>query len=273
MPEITIPNQVAVTHEERTEPIVGTGSQITSLNQVVGFEVTLLNSADGSTLTQSTYSGQPVQAPVGSAVSAIGSFGPAMLCAREGSRIVAAFPAKDIDPSVAQSTGIAGNAGIIAVVDIVSVMKKAADGAAQPTTEFGMPAVVTTPEGQPGVVVPDSAAPTEVRTQTVLRGSGEKLTAESAAVVNVVGVTWARDEVSGKRTVFQNSWEDATPQAVNMSEPSALPAAVSDALLGATVGSQILVVIPASANTGELASANAPADKDLIYVVDVLGTL
>lgn len=270
-PKVSVPAAFTVSDVEREETIVGDGAQITSLTQVGAFELTLISTTDGSVISQSEYAGAPGHAPVGVAVSAIDGFGASLMCARAGSRVVATFPSSTLDPSQAAQLGLTESTGILAVVDVIDVMKAAADGAPEFNAAWGMPSVVRTPDGHPGVVVPGTAAPSAITVQTLLKGDGPALTDADSAVVNILGTTWDPQVAGEQRSTFVDSWADTAPQVVSFADPTALPAGFQKALEGATVGSQVLLVVPASENTST--GSGTPAGATLIYVIDVLGTL
>ncbi len=52
---------------------------------------------------------------------------------------------------------------------------------------------------------------------------------------------------------------------------SVLPPAMAAALEGQTVGSQVLIVVPADQTEQDQQILQAPADRALVYVVDILG--
>lgn len=272
-PTVTLPKAFTVTAPEREETIVGEGKEITSLSQAVAVELTLLNSTDGSVLSQTEYAGAPGYAPLGSAVQAITTFGQSLMCAREGSRVVSAFPSSALDPATAQGVGLTGVTGIIAVVDVVGVMEAAATGESVFNAAWGMPSVVRAPSGQPGLVFPSGAAPKKTTVQTIIKGSGDTLSADTRAVINVLGVSWAPDAATGQRSPFVDTWTSNQPIAISAGDAAALPAGFADALKGATIGSQLLIVVPAAENTVASQAIADNTGEDVVYVIDIVGAL
>lgn len=265
-PTIKTPPAFTIKHAERAEPIVGDGAQITETNQVASLELTLLNSATGEVLTQTDYSGKSSFVAVGAAASAITTFADSLMCARAGSRVVSAFPASDIDPQTAQGLGIGGGTGVVAIVDIVDVMKPHAEGSAVFNSGWGLPSVVRAPDGQPGVVIPTGAAPAKTVVQTLIRGDGAKLATGEQVVANVLGVSWQ------SKHVFTDTWSAGSP--VGFANAESMPPAFADALKDATIGSQLLIVVPKSQITGTGQGAiTYPTDEDLVFVVDVAGSI
>ncbi|HYP73970.1 MAG TPA: FKBP-type peptidyl-prolyl cis-trans isomerase, partial [Microbacterium sp.] len=119
----------------------------------------------------------------------------------------------------------------------------------------GMPSVVLAPDGTPGVIVPDVAPPSDLAVELLKKGDGAKVTDADTVRVQYTGVGWA------DREVISSSWEDGASVAVapGSTEPFAAQ------LVGATVGSQLLIVIPSTSGDGGTASDAS------IYVVDILG--
>jgi len=127
----------------------------------------------------------------------------------------------------------------------------AADGTPQYNDRRGMPSVVLAPDGRPGVIVPDSAAPSELAVEVLKKGDGTQITDADTVRVHVTAVNW------NTREVISSTWEDGATQAVTAS--SSTPYAPE--LVGETVGSQLLVVSPGATDT----------DAATVYVVDIIG--
>jgi len=132
---------------------------------------------------------------------------------------------------------------VVAVIDVLDVYPTRASGALQFNDARGMPTVVRAVDGTPGIIIPDSAAPKKPVTQTLIKGDGPKVKRGDVIVNNIMAVNW------DDKTVASNTWGST----------ASLGAAAKE-LVGATVGSQLLVVIPAA--EGSAATA---------VVVDILG--
>lgn len=76
------------------------------------------------------------------------------------------------------------------------------------------------------------------------------MTKSSTVIAHMLQASW------NSRTVSQSTWSDGTPRQFAM---DSVPDEVKKALIGSTVGSQLLVLVP---------SDNGDAT---IYVIDVLG--
>lgn len=172
-------------------------------------------------------------------------------CATEGSRIVAALTPEDFGANNLEGFGLAADDNAVFVIDVVDVFLSRAEGSLQFNDAKGMPTVVRAPDGTPGVIIPDSAAPTEQVVQTLIKGDGDEVEAGQIPLLNVMAVGW------DDKKVINSTWGQGPTGDLSTSAPT-----VAEALIGETVGSQILVVTPAG-----------DAGPAVAYVVDILGAV
>ncbi|UJP11069.1 hypothetical protein L2X99_05655 [Microbacterium sp. KUDC0406] len=165
--------------------------------------------------------------------------GKALECATGGSRVVVAAPTTDKGDSV------------IGVFDIESTMLSRAEGGDVFNDARGVPTVVRNPaDGRPGIIIPDSKAPTKTVTQTLIAGDGDKV-GDDQPFFAYTAVGW------NDRKVAESNWGQL-PEA----DLTKLPKQVAAAVQAANVGSQILVVVPGEGDAQAVA-----------YVVDILGSV
>ncbi len=91
--------------------------------------------------------------------------------------IVAALTPEDFGANNLEGFGLAADDNAVFVIDVVDVFLSRAEGSLQFNDAKGMPTVVRAPDGTPGVIIPDSAAPTSRLSRpssraTVMRSSG-----------------------------------------------------------------------------------------------------
>lgn len=260
-PEIDVYAPFHAETSSSAQIIEGDGAVLESDDQIVVLDVTLLSGVDGSPLLQTAYDGTSPAIPLSDLVQSIPALSDGMRCAQEGSRTVIAIAPGDIQADVAANLGLTDEDSTIAIVDLEKVFLAKADGADVFNAGFGLPAVVRAPSGQPGIVVPDAAPPTEVVVQTLKRGTGDVVGAEDTVRAHYTGVVWATKEE------FDSSWG---------SEPAALSSTgvipgFAQALEGQTVGSQVMVVVPPDAGYGDQEQGLIPAGSTLVFVIDILG--
>lgn len=264
-PTVTVRSPFVPSQAGTQTLIEGDGQRITTDTQLALVDVTVLDAATGEQLVATQYNADVAGAtPLPRLTQAIPSLAPLLQCVSEGSRVAVAVPGSDLGAQGAESLGVEEGDGAVFVFDVRKVFLPAANGADQYNADSGMPSVVRAPDGQPGVVIPAGDAPTEVRSQTIKRGDGEIVAADSAVVIHVQGLAW------GATTTFASTWKNGAPGQATV---SALPPALASALEGEPVGSQVLVVVPADQTQQDQQALQAPANTALVYVVDILGVV
>ena len=129
------------------------------------------------------------------------------------------------------------------------------------TPAEGLPAVTLDDSGVPSLDIPEGyTAPSELVVQTLIKGDGPVVEAGQAIQVQYAG--WKLSDGSQ----FESSWESAPFTTVIGS--GAVIAGWDQGLVGQTVGSQVLLVIPTALAYG--GTASELADEDLVFVVDIL---
>ncbi|HOW01852.1 MAG TPA: FKBP-type peptidyl-prolyl cis-trans isomerase, partial [Rhodoglobus sp.] len=190
-------------------------------------------------------------------------------CSTVGSRVVGVIPAADsFGEAGSDQLGVAPGDDIVFVVDVVSISAPKipalpkADGADQPATP-GFPTVVLDDTGRPTVTIPDEAPPTELKLAVLKKGTGAVVADGDDVTVHYVGVNW------NTKVIFDESWARGEPATFNTGQ---VIAGFTAALVGQTVGSQVIVIIPPDQGYG---SAGSPPDiggtDTLVFVIDILG--
>ena len=124
--------------------------------------------------------------------------------------------------------------------------------------------------GQPGVTIPDEAPPTEVRSHTLVLGQGLAIEEGDRVVLHYTGLLWSA------KTVFDSSWDRGAPATFTITsfenDENGIVPGLADGLVGRTVGSQVIVVIPPEFGypAGQ-APATIPDGSTMVFVVDILG--
>lgn len=197
----------------------------------------------------------------------------ALVCARPGDRIVAAVPPSQLavggNGEETGSDGSLSPTGIY-VFDVKDVYPGKATGADQ-VPVAGLPSVVTTDTGRPGITIPSAAAPTELTSAVLKKGDGPVVNAGDQLIVQYTGVVWST------RSVFDSTWQTGAAKNIILtdiatSQNGVVPGLVT-ALEGQTVGSQIIAVIPSDQAFGDAGNGTVAGGATVVYVVDILGVL
>ena len=103
--------------------------------------------------------------------------------------------------------------------------------------EPGLPTVELADDGAPTITVPDAEPPTELIVQPLIEGDGAVVEAGQTITVHYTGVIWDTG------AVFDSSWESGSPATFEIGTGAVIPG-WDEGLVGQTVGSQILLVVP-----------------------------
>ncbi len=235
----------------------------------VDFEATLYAGTDQTVLTATAY-GQNDSEPQRFAVAAGENvLSDAFVCQGEGERFILTGTITDIFGDVSGS-GLDPTETVVAVFDVMKVYPRAASGLPQ-FGQDGMPAVTSAPDGRPGIAVPNTAPPADLRISTLIKGDGDVVSEGQTVVAHYLGVIWGG-------SVFDSTWENNSP--ANLVAQSFIDNAgvgvvpgFAAALVGQTVGSRVLVSIPPSEGypAGQ-GPPSIPANSTMIFVIDILGT-
>lgn len=226
---------------------------ITSTDQLVVLDLSLYAGETGEQLVATGYDGnlsQPI--PLSQWTASVPGLEEALQCTSEGSRVVIALGPDGVDPAAGSSVGLAEGDSAVIVADVRKVYLPAANGSLQFNSGMGLPAVVRAPDGAPGVVIPDGDAPADLVVQTLKKGDGPVVEEDSTVRIHVLSVSWDDKEVLG------STWESGQPQ----SQAIAGQPMLQDVLVGQTVGSQVMAVVPAELGGTEQAT---------VFVFDILG--
>jgi hypothetical protein len=182
--------------------------------------------------------------------------GESLECVTVGARLAVVGPAADLFADGAGGT-------IVAVLDIEAIYLGKANGVNQ-LPQDGMPTVVTAVDGTPGISSTYLPVAEKSRTATIKAGSGATVAEGDTVVFHARTWTWSAGTTNSVSLGAIDSWSRGTPYAlVPSAETLTGQEALADAIVGATVGSQVLVVIP---------DPETPATAT-VYVFDILGIL
>lgn len=282
-PKVSFPTPLVTRTAQATVLTAGHGTPAAPGGQI-DFDYSIYNGRTGTSIGGTGYTGQlartaagakvTLQASDGSTSESTSSIAKALVCAQAGSRIAVASTAEQLGFGSLASVGIGGSGTVVVIIDVADAYPGKADGANQ-LPQDGMPDVVTAVDGQPGIVVQELAKPSAVRSEVVKAGGGAVVRKSATAVLNYTAWSWPDD--GGKPAVITSldTWTTHQARDVKLSALSAngvLPTAVTKALAGQRVGSQVLVVVPPKDGyTSSTAPSDVTGTQTLIFVVDILG--
>ena len=247
-----------------------------------GIEVTTLITGDGQVLGDSdvadvetyVYEGTSgtfnTSAVLRAQVGAEGNpFSEMIACSTVGSRIAVTVPRDDVFQAGTDGAAVPDDT-VVLVMDIKARYLGKANGVDQ-IPQAGIPAVVTAPNGQPGITIPNETAPTDLKIAVLKQGDGAVVKENDPVVVNYTGVLWDED------TVFDSTWEQGgavtvVAKTLDPADNTGIVEGFKEALVGQKVGSQVIVVVPPESGFGTgTPPTGVSATSTLVYVFDVLG--
>jgi peptidylprolyl isomerase len=184
-----------------------------------------------------------------------------------GSRVLLAIPPADGYGIQGQpAAGIGPTDTLIFVIDVKSanqVLTRATGTAVAP--KKGLPTVKLAGNGKPTIKIPAGNPPAGLVVQPLITGKGPKVAAKQTITVHYTGVVWA----GGKQ--FDSSWDKGAPAQFPIGAGQVI-AGWDEGLVGKTVGSQVLLVVPPDKGYGAEGSPQAgiKGTDTLVFVVDIL---
>jgi len=245
------------------EVVAGTGEKLAQGSKIA-FDYVIVDGRTGKQL-ETSFGAKPAsfaldksQAPAALVNALVGT--------SVGGRVLVAVAPKEGLASRLKAKGVKKNDTLLFVVDTKSVrtpLARATGDAVAPVA--GLPSVALGADGKPTITVPKRTAPTELVVQTLIKGTGPVVTAGQTITVHYTGVIWA----SGKQ--FDSSWDRGSPTDFAIGAGQVI-AGWDEGLVGQTVGSQVLLVVPPAKGYGANGqpSAGISGTDTLVFVVDIL---
>ncbi|MDJ0378596.1 FKBP-type peptidyl-prolyl cis-trans isomerase [Cryobacterium sp. PH31-L1] len=252
---------------QRTVAIKGTGTTEAGAGSLVGVSLSVYNGTTGATVQETTYPTSGASETITVGETFLAGLVRAVNCSVEGDRIVTVSTADDAFGADGNTQlGIAAGDSVVFVTDVISITNLAdrADGADQPVVA-GLPTVELAENGAPTITIPDTDPPTALQIATTKLGDGAVVADGDTVSVEYTGVVWA----TGK--TFDSSWTTVGPATFVTSQ---VVTGFGAALVGQTVGSQVIAVLPPSEGYGEAGNTQAgiSGTDTLVFVVDIVGT-
>src|SRR5262249_3565239 len=157
-------------------------------------------------------------------------------------------PKEGLAQRAPSSVGIKADDTLIFVIDVRSTPLRRAEGETV-TPPADLPKVRLDAPGKPSVTIPDRDPPKELVAQTLVKGRGPAVRAGQSLSVHYRGVLWR----NGK--TFDMSW-DTVPFEFQLGAGNVVKG-WDDGLVGQTVGSQVLLIVPPTEGYGDQGNSNA----------------
>ena len=195
----------------------------------------------------------------------------ALIGQKLGSRVLAVIPPKDGFGTSGNSTaGIGKTDTLVFVIDMISAFNQNSVPGTQATNGGGTLPTVTAPAsgstaGPTIKIAAKVTPPKTLQVKTLIKGTGATVAKGQNLVVQYTGVNWRTAKV------FDSSWARNAPYTVVIGAGQVIKG-WDTGLVGQTVGSRVLLVIPPADGYGTkgASSAGINGTDTLVFVVDIL---
>jgi len=117
-------------------------------------------------------------------------------------------------------------------------------------------------DGKPSIQLPAATKPAALVAQPLITGAGPAVKTGQTITVHYSGWLW-------DGTLFDSSWERGSTFSTTIGSGEVIKG-WETGLVGKTVGSQILLVVPSALGYGATANGSIPGGSTLVFVVDIL---
>jgi FKBP-type peptidyl-prolyl cis-trans isomerase len=261
-PTVDFESPLAAETTERTVVTEGTGDAVEE-GDTVSIAYAAYNATSGAKLTAGGFGDDAgLTVNVVASQGAIAGILKGVACSNVGDRVaVVITPDDGFGENGSTDLGVAPTDQMLFVIDVKDKLPTRATGEPQEPTD-GFPTVKLDDDGAPTVTMPDTDPPTDLAVEVLKKGDGAEVTDASTVTVQYSGSIWETGEV------FDQSW----PVGPSTFAVSGLITGFTQGLVGQTVGSQVVIVIP----PGELGyeggndQAGISATDTLVFVVDII---
>jgi peptidylprolyl isomerase len=186
-----------------------------------------------------------------------------------GTRLLLAIPPADAFGTAGDAqAGFGPTDSVLFLIDLVSATTpmSAATGTVVPP-KAGLPTVKVVGDQDATVTVPKTPPPTTLVVQPLIKGAGPVVQTGQNIKVNYTGVLWK----NGKK--FDASADHGSSFDTQIGTGQVIPG-WDKALVGQTVGSRILIIVPPAEGYGAKGSPPLIGPKDtLVFVIDILAII
>jgi peptidylprolyl isomerase len=270
-PSVTIPKQTPTGTLAVKTLIQGTGPTITKSDLFLSNFTIYVWSGTTNKLLDSTYSSSPQVLPA----SLLPGIQSAVTGKKVGSRVLVVVPPKQgYGTSGNSQLGVTGSDTLVFVMDLIQKYSSGTVSASGTKVSSGggdLPTVSAAQGSAPKVTIPKGVTPpTTLVSKTLIKGSGPVVTKGEYLVAQYTGVNWRTG------SVFDSSWERSLPYSFKIgASPSQVIPGWDQGLVGQTVGSRVLLVIPPKDAYGSAGQSQAgiKGTDTLVFVVDIISAV
>jgi peptidylprolyl isomerase len=243
----------------------GTGAALTT-GQTITFDFLLVDARTGKQIQTSF--GSSAASLVLDTTKTAPSLVNSLVGKTIGSRVLVALAPKDGLAKKLKSSKVKKDDTLLFVIDVKDVRNPLTRATGDPVPPVaGLPTVALAADtGKPTVTIPAGvAAPTTLVVQPLIKGSGPVVQAGQTISVHYTGVIWDSGKVLG------SSWDAGQPLDAVIGKGQVLPG-WDTGLVGQTVGSQVLLVLPPDQGYGATGSSDGAVKgtDTLVFVIDIL---
>ena len=270
-PSVTIPKQEPTGTLAVKTLIQGTGPTITKSDLFLSNFTIYVWSGTTNKLLDSTYSSSPQVLPA----SLLPGIQSAVTGKKVGSRVLVVVPPKQgYGTSGNSQLGVTGSDTLVFVMDLIQKYSSGTVSASGTKVSSGggdLPTVSAAQGSAPKVTIPKGVTPpTTLVSKTLIKGSVPVVTKGEYLVAQYTGVNWRTG------SVFDSSWERSLPYSFKIgASPSQVIPGWDQGLVGQTVGSRVLLVIPPKDAYGSAGQSQAgiKGTDTLVFVVDIISAV
>jgi peptidylprolyl isomerase len=270
-PSVTIPKQKPTGTLAVKILIQGNGPTITKSDLFLSNFTIYVWSGTTNKLLDSTYSSSPQVLPA----SLLPGIQNAVTGKKVGSRVLVVVPPKQgYGTSGNSQLGVTGSDTLVFVMDLIQKYSSGTVSASGTHVSSGggdLPTVSAAQGSAPKVTIPKGVTPpTTLVTKTLIKGSGPVVTKGEFVVAQYTGVNWRTGRV------FDSSWQRSLPYSFKIgASPSQVIPGWDQGLVGQTVGSRVLLVIPPKDAYGSAGQSQAgiKGTDTLVFVVDIISAV
>lgn len=258
VPEIDPPSELVVkTLSEGDGPAVESGETIVVDYAGVRWE-------DGQVFDSSFDRGSQVGFGIGVG-AVIPGWDSGLVGVKAGSRVLMVIPPDQAYGDTSPGEPIQAGDTLVFVVDVLGshAANETARGEPAPTEDDSLPYVSITPKA-PEIVIPAGDPSDRLIAIPVVVGDGKEVKKGDTVVVQYKGVLWR----NGKE--FDSSWGAGQPFSTVIGQ-GAVISGWDKGLVGETVGSRVMLVVPPKDGYGDAGSGEIKGTDTMVFAVDILG--